>query len=154
MDVLQFSVWSWEVLLLHPPMKSWLCGKDGAAGGYWEPVPASLPPHAVPLHPSSRPLQVCQVFTLGKWVANLVARLLALAALWVRIQTSLKVQNGPPKYRSGQHTLARPKNIQESIYLPCILSSLFGLGGRSLKTLICTLFVLGNSCHFKKYARH
>ena len=27
---------------------------------------------------------------VGRWVANLVARLLATAALWVRIQTSLK----------------------------------------------------------------
>ncbi len=150
--MLNFSVWSWEVL--HPPMKSWLCDKDGAAGGYWEPVPAPLPPHALPLHPSSRPLQVCQVLTLGKWVAKLVARLLATAALWVRIPTSLKIENGRPKHRSGQNNLARPKIYKKVFYLPCIFSSLFGLGGRSLKTLICTLFVHGNSCHFKKYARH
>jgi hypothetical protein len=43
-------------------------------------------------------------------VAKLVARLLATAALWVRIQTSLK-NNWRRKHRSGQHTLARPKNI-------------------------------------------
>jgi hypothetical protein len=31
----------------------------------------------------------------GRWVAKLVARLLAVAALWVRIQTS------PKKYKMG-----------------------------------------------------
>ncbi len=36
-----------------------------------------------------------------------------------------------------------------SIYLPCVLSSLLELGGRSLKTLTRTLFVFGN---FQKYA--
>jgi hypothetical protein len=34
------------------------------------------------------------VLLAGKWVAKLVAHLLAMAALWVRIQTSLKIQNG------------------------------------------------------------
>jgi hypothetical protein len=29
-------------------------------------------------------------FNLGRWVAKLVARLFAMAALWFRIQTSLK----------------------------------------------------------------
>ncbi len=42
------------------------------------------------------------------WVAKLVARLLATAALWVRIQIS-KIQNGRHKQRGGQHTLARQK---------------------------------------------
>jgi hypothetical protein len=37
-------------------------------------------------------------------VAKLVARLLATAALWVRIQTSLRIQNGPHNQSSGQHT--------------------------------------------------
>jgi hypothetical protein len=46
---------------------------------------------------------------LGRWVAKLVARLLATAALWVR--TSLK-NTGRHKQRSGQHTLARQKNIK------------------------------------------
>ncbi len=36
-------------------------------------------------------------------MAKLVAQLLATAALWVRIQTSLKIQNGQHKQRSGQH---------------------------------------------------
>ncbi len=54
-------------------------------------------------------IRIRQVFTLGKWLAKLVARLLATAALWVQIQTSLKIQNGRPKHRNGQHNLARPK---------------------------------------------
>ncbi len=37
--------------------------------------------------------------------AKFVARLLATAGLWVRIQTSLKIQNRRHKQRSGQHTL-------------------------------------------------
>jgi hypothetical protein len=41
------------------------------------------------------------------------ARLLATAALWVRIETSLKIKNGRYKQRSGQHTLARQKNIHK-----------------------------------------
>jgi hypothetical protein len=43
----------------------------------------------------------------GSWVAKLVARLLAAAALWVRIQTALKNKNGRHKQRSGHHILAR-----------------------------------------------
>ncbi len=40
----------------------------------------------------------------GGWVAKLVARLLAMAALWVRIQTSLNhYMKGRHKQRSGQH---------------------------------------------------
>jgi hypothetical protein len=46
-------------------------------------------------------------------VATLVARLLATAALSVRIQTYLKIQNGRNKQRSGQQTLDRQKNIQK-----------------------------------------
>ncbi len=49
----------------------------------------------------------------GRWVAKLVSRLLATAALWVLIQTSLKIQNGPHKHRNGQHTLVRQKNLQK-----------------------------------------
>jgi|LakMenEpi03Aug12_release.lakeMendotaPanAssembly.Ray.scaffolds.fasta_scaffold3773286_1 hypothetical protein len=50
---------------------------------------------------------------LGRWVAKLVARLLATAAaLWVRIQTSLK---NTEDQRSDQHTLALPK-IWEKIH--------------------------------------
>jgi hypothetical protein len=44
-------------------------------------------------------------------VAKSVARQLATAALWVRIQTSLKIINGRHKRRSGRQTLARQKNI-------------------------------------------
>jgi hypothetical protein len=41
---------------------------------------------------------------------------LATAALWVRIQTSLKNKNGRHKQRSGQHTLARKKKtLQKNI---------------------------------------
>jgi hypothetical protein len=39
------------------------------------------------------------VAELGRWVAKLVARLLATVALWVRIQTSLKKLNGRHKQR-------------------------------------------------------
>jgi hypothetical protein len=49
----------------------------------------------------------------GRWVAKLVAP--DKVALWgVRIQTYLsvsKIQNGRHKQRSGQHTLARQKNL-------------------------------------------
>ncbi len=53
-------------------------------------------------------------------MAKLLARLLATAALWVRIQTSLKNTNGRNKQRSGQYTLARQKNIQKKPYHKCI----------------------------------
>jgi hypothetical protein len=36
---------------------------------------------------------------LGRWVVKLVARLLATAALWDQIQTSLKIQNGQHKQK-------------------------------------------------------
>jgi hypothetical protein len=39
----------------------------------------------------------------------LLARLLATAVLWLRSQTSLKIQNERHKQRSGQHTPARQK---------------------------------------------
>ncbi len=42
-------------------------------------------------------------------MAKLVAHLLATAALWVRIQTSLEKLNWLHKQRSGKHTLARKK---------------------------------------------
>ncbi len=47
-------------------------------------------------------------FQAGRWVAELVARLSATAALWVRNQTPLK-KNERHEQRSGQHTLARQK---------------------------------------------
>jgi hypothetical protein len=49
----------------------------------------------------------------GRCVAKLVARLLATAALWDRIRTSLKnVQN---KQRNGQHTLADQQKIKSQL---------------------------------------
>jgi hypothetical protein len=52
----------------------------------------------------------------GRWVAKLVARLIATAALWARIQTSLKnIKIGVHKQRSGQPTLARQK-IEEKCF--------------------------------------
>jgi hypothetical protein len=42
-------------------------------------------------------------------VAKLAARLLATAALWVRIQNLSKILNGRHKQRSDQHDLARQK---------------------------------------------
>ncbi len=47
---------------------------------------------------------------------KLVARLLSTAALWIRIQTSLKntVQNGRHKQRS-QRILARQQNLQKQL---------------------------------------
>jgi len=48
---------------------------------------------------------------MGGYVA---ARLLATAAFWVRIQTSLKKSKmGDISRKSSQHTLARQKNIQK-----------------------------------------
>ncbi len=50
-----------------------------------------------------------------RWLAKLVARLLATATLWVRIQTSLKkYKNGRQKPRSGQHILANRKHIKKT----------------------------------------
>ncbi len=51
----------------------------------------------------------------GRWVERLVACLLATAALWIRIQTSLKkVQKWRHnKQWSGQYTLARQKIYKE-----------------------------------------
>jgi hypothetical protein len=49
-------------------------------------------------------------------MAKLVARLLASAALWVRMIDSLhlsKIQNGRHKQRSGQNTLARQKILEK-----------------------------------------
>ena len=46
------------------------------------------------------------------WVAKLVARLLAPAALWVRVQTSLKNYK---MQRSGQHNAARQINLEQNI---------------------------------------
>jgi hypothetical protein len=48
-----------------------------------------------------------------RW-AKLVVHLLATAALWVRIQTSFKIQNGRRKQRSGQHTLLVPYVLERS----------------------------------------
>jgi hypothetical protein len=44
-----------------------------------------------------------------RWVAKFVARPLAKAALWVRIQTSLKNTNGLHKRRSDIRILVRLK---------------------------------------------
>ncbi len=50
----------------------------------------------------------------GRLVAKLVARLLATAAVLVRIQTSLKNKKiGRHKQRGGQRTVARQKSIQK-----------------------------------------
>jgi hypothetical protein len=50
---------------------------------------------------------------LGRWLAKMVTRLLATAALWVQIQTSLKITKWEYKHRSGKHTLARQKSMQK-----------------------------------------
>ncbi len=56
----------------------------------------------------------------GWLLARLVARLLATAALWVRIQTSLKkIQNGRHKQRSCDHTLACQKIYKNGPGLHC-----------------------------------
>jgi hypothetical protein len=52
-----------------------------------------------------------------EWVLKLVARLLAAAALLVRIQPSLKNTKWRHKQRSGQHTLARQKNIHKAFQI-------------------------------------
>ncbi len=56
----------------------------------------------------------CKYGYRGRWVAKLVAQLLATAALWVRIRTSPKNTNGRHKQRSKQHNLAR-QNIENNI---------------------------------------
>jgi hypothetical protein len=45
---------------------------------------------------------------IGRWVAKLLARLLA-TALWVGIRHSSKIQNGRHKQGSVRHTQARQK---------------------------------------------
>jgi hypothetical protein len=50
-------------------------------------------------------------------MGRLVARLIATAALWVRIKTSLKNNKmGDASKRSGQQILTRQKNIQKAIF--------------------------------------
>jgi hypothetical protein len=51
------------------------------------------------------------------WVAKSVARQLAMAVLWVRIQTSLKNHKWATygKRRNGRHTVACQKNIQKKM---------------------------------------
>jgi hypothetical protein len=59
------------------------------------------------------------------WVAKSVARQLATAILWVRIQTSLKNHLiGRLKRRSGRHTLARQKNIYKKKQMQKVLGVL------------------------------
>jgi hypothetical protein len=60
--------------------------------------------------------------SIGGWVAkqgdgclSWWVHLIATAALWVRIQTSPKLQNGQHKERSGQLTLARPKKYTKTV---------------------------------------
>ncbi len=50
---------------------------------------------------------------LGRWVANLVKRLLATAALSVRIHPSLKKTGDISKGVANTHTLARPKKYKK-----------------------------------------
>jgi hypothetical protein len=51
----------------------------------------------------------------GRWMAKFVARLIAMAALWVRIQTSLKTTKMGD---ISQHTLARQKIYKNIIEVP------------------------------------
>ncbi len=73
--------------------------------------------------PDSGLMQSCRetslLITKEGWVAEPVARQLATAALWVRIQTSLKIINGRHKRWSGRHTLALQKNIQKKDDITC-----------------------------------
>ncbi len=56
----------------------------------------------------------------GRWVAKLVARLLAKAALWVRIQTSLKIQKGRHKQQEWPNTLQPvKKKFVRRLASPC-----------------------------------
>jgi hypothetical protein len=48
---------------------------------------------------------------VGRWVAKFVARQLTTAALWVRIQTSLKKTKKGDISKGVGKRLARPKNI-------------------------------------------
>ncbi len=67
------------------------------------------------------------VAKLGRWVAKLVARLLATAALWAaNPDISQKHKIGD---MSGQHTLARKKNIQKSSLKQEVSKKIFFFGG-------------------------
>jgi hypothetical protein len=59
------------------------------------------------------PQHCCTV--TGRWVAKL-ARLLATAPLWIRIQTSFKNTKMGDIRKGGQHNVARQKNIQKKQY--------------------------------------
>jgi hypothetical protein len=55
------------------------------------------------------------VAKLGKWVAKLIERLLATAAVWVRIKTSLKNMYNMADISKGVPNTPKPaKNIQKT----------------------------------------
>ncbi len=51
--------------------------------------------------------------TIGRWVAKLVAHLLATAALWIRIQKSLKNTKWATLTKEWPTHYGPPKNIQK-----------------------------------------
>jgi hypothetical protein len=59
----------------------------------------------------------CMYCTIERWVAKLVARLLATAALWVRIQTSLKNTNWAKQRGAWPKHSSLPKNICIKMYV-------------------------------------
>jgi hypothetical protein len=83
--------------------------------GRWSPVapPPSLSPHSGAPAPAGRPPPAGPNITQqGRWVAKLAAHLLATAA---HPDISQKIQNGRHKQRSGQHTVTRQTNVQNSV---------------------------------------
>ncbi len=77
------------------------------------------------------------------WVAKSVAHQLATAALWVRIQTSLKkIINGRHKQRSGLHTLARQKIIEKKTIIIYTAEACAALG---------RVYTLGPELHLNIY---
>jgi hypothetical protein len=64
------------------------------------------------------------VAKLGRWVAKLVARLLATAAHWVRIQTSLKVSNAGDISKGKANTLY-PAKIQKKTIIFVKVKNIF-----------------------------
>jgi hypothetical protein len=62
---------------------------------------------------------------LGRWVAKLIARLLAKAALWVRIQTSLENAKWKGIQKEWQHILVSQISTQNigDLHNMCLLIS-------------------------------
>jgi hypothetical protein len=63
--------------------------------------------------------------SLGRWVAQLVGRLLATAALWDRIQTSLKIQYKMDAIAKGVAYTFQPEKRMAGISNIISISSIY-----------------------------